>query len=104
MLLKIKKGWEISEHLATDEALYLSRRDWLKTAGIAGIGIATGVGSLQSMMSSATAAPITGFPATRNTAYEIDRPVTNEQDATTYTNFYEFHSISSNHRVSIGLL
>ena len=92
MLLKIKKGWEIPEHLATGEALYLSRRDWLKTAGMAGIGIATGAVGLQSLMSNATAAPIKGFPATRNTAYEIDRPVTNEWDATTYTNFYEFGS------------
>ena len=30
------------------------------------------------------------FPAKRNTAYTLDRPLTNEWDATHYNNFYEF--------------
>ena len=80
------------QHMATDEALFLSRREWLKAAGLAGIGIAAGTAGLSAMMGRASAAPITGFPATRNDSYVIDRALTAEQEATTYTNFYEFGS------------
>ena len=92
MLLKTKKSWEISQHMATDEALFLSRREWLKAAGLAGIGIAAGTAGLSSMMARAVAAPITGFPAPRNNSYSLDRALTAEQEAITYTNFYEFGS------------
>ena len=80
------------QHMATDEALFLSRREWLKAAGLAGIGIAAGTAGLSAMMGRASAAPITGFPATRNDSYVLDRAVTAEQEAITYTNFYEFGS------------
>jgi len=92
MLLKHKKSWEMPQHMATDEALFLSRREWLKAAGLAGIGIAAGTAGLSAMMGRASAAPITGFPATRNDSYVLDRAVTAEQEAITYTNFYEFGS------------
>ena len=78
--------------MATDEALFLSRREWLKAAGLAGIGIAAGTAGLSAMMGRASAAPITGFPATRNDSYVLDRALTAEQEAITYTNFYEFGS------------
>ena len=80
------------QHMATDEALFLSRREWLKAAGLAGIGIAAGTAGLSAMMGRACAAPITGFPATRNDSYVLDRALTAEQEAITYTNFYEFGS------------
>ena len=80
------------QHMATDEALFLSRREWLKAAGLAGIGIAAGTAGLSAMMGRASAAPITGFPATRNDSYVLDRALTAEQEAITYTNFYEFGS------------
>ena len=87
MLLRTKKSWELPESAATDESIYLNRRQWLKTAGFAGLGLAT-----SGMWSGAAAAPITGFPAGRNTAYKLDRAMTDELEATTYTNFYEFGS------------
>jgi methionine sulfoxide reductase catalytic subunit len=92
MFLKHKKSWEMPQHMATDEALFLSRREWLKAAGLAGIGIAAGTAGLSAMMGRAFAAPITGFPATRNDSYVLDRALTAEQEAITYTNFYEFGS------------
>jgi sulfoxide reductase catalytic subunit YedY len=92
MLLKHKKSWEMPQHMVTDEALFLSRREWLKAAGLAGIGIAAGTAGLSAMMGRASAAPITGFPATRNDSYVLDRALTAEQEAITYTNFYEFGS------------
>lgn len=87
MLIRKRPSWHISENNATDEAVYLSRRQWLKTAGIAGVGLSSGL-----LNSAAFSAPITGFPAKRNTAYTIERDITAEVDATTYTNFYEFGS------------
>ena len=80
------------QHMATDEALFLSRREWLKAAGLAGIGIVAGTAGLSAMVGRASAAPITGFPATRNDSYVLDRALTAEQEAITYTNFYEFGS------------
>ncbi|MDP7375771.1 MAG: protein-methionine-sulfoxide reductase catalytic subunit MsrP, partial [Alphaproteobacteria bacterium] len=61
----------------------------------AGAGLASASivgGSVAPLVSSARAASITGFPATRNPAFTLDRPVTVEEEATTYTNFYEFGS------------
>ena len=99
MLIKQKKRWEISENEATDEAVYLNRRQWLKAAGFSGLGLmasglATGLatGLAGGLLNPAHAAPITGFPAARNKAYALDRDITPETDATTYTNFYEFGS------------
>lgn len=87
MLIKQKPSWHISENEVTDEHIYHDRRRWLKAAGYAGLGLSAGVSPLASI-----AAPITGFPAKRNEAYQLDREITNEEDATTYTNFYEFGS------------
>ena len=57
--------------------------------GLAGAGLAA---SSLTPFASALTAPITGFPAGRNDAYRLDRPITVEEEATTYTNFYEFGS------------
>jgi sulfoxide reductase catalytic subunit YedY len=37
-------------------------------------------------------AAIGGYPFERNSAYRLDRAITDEEEATTYTNFYEFGS------------
>ena len=87
MLIKKKPSWHISENHATDEHIYHNRRQWLKAAGLAGLGMSTGLSPF-----GALAAPITGFPAERNPAYVLDRDITDETEATTYTNFYEFGS------------
>ncbi len=85
MYIRQKKSWEISENEATSESLYLNRRKLLQVAGLAGAGLM--IGGTPSF-----AAPISGFPPSRNAKYTLDRALTSEQDATTYTNFYEFGS------------
>lgn len=87
MLLRSRKPWDVIDHKTTDENVYLNRRSFLRAMGLAGSGFATTY-----LMSSAVAAQITGFPAMRNPAFTLDRPVTIEKEATTYTNFYEFGS------------
>lgn len=88
MLIKQKPTWHMSENNVTDEHHYLNRRQWLKMAGIAGAGLA----AAPLLGHSAFAAPITGFPAKRNEDFQLDRDITDEKEATTYTNFYEFGS------------
>ena len=88
MYIKKHKSWALPEHYATAENIYLNRRQLLAKMGIAGAGLAAS----QLPFASAMAAPITGFLAPQNEAYQLDRPLTMESEATTYTNFYEFGS------------
>ncbi len=95
MLIRSRKPWDVIDYKTTDETVYLNRRSLLRAMGIAGAGLASASivgGSFAPLVSSARAASITGFPATRNPAFTLDRPVTVEEEATTYTNFYEFGS------------
>ena len=95
MLIRSRKPWDVIDCKTTDEDVYLNRRNLLRAMGIAGVGLASASvvgGSFAPLVSSARAASISGFPATRNPAYTLDRPVTVEDEATTYTNFYEFGS------------
>lgn len=83
MLIRRRPEWEIAEAAATPESAYLNRR-----ALLAGMG--AGVGLLASGRASFAAADSGRYPAPRNPAYQIDRPLTAEAEATTYNNFYEF--------------
>ena len=95
MLIRSRKPWDVIDYETTDENVYLNRRSLLRAMGIAGAGLASASvvgGSFAPPVSSARAASITDFPATRNPAFTLDRPVTVEEEAVTYTNFYEFGS------------
>ena len=85
MLIQKKPSWFIPENKATAESAYLNRRQILAAMGF---GIAGGMGILPSLAEAA----MSGIPAPRNPAYQLDRDITPEDDATTYTNFYEFGS------------
>ncbi len=85
MLIKKKPSWYIPEHKATAEDVYINRRQILAAMGF---GIAGGLGILPSLAEAA----ISGIPAKRNPGYSLDRDITPKEDATTYTNFYEFGS------------
>jgi len=90
MLIKRKRDWELPESAATPEHIYLNRREWLRAAGFAGLGFgaALAIGGLAGVAQAA----IGGYPFPRNPDFELDRALTDEADATTYTNFYEFGS------------
>ena len=100
MLIKKRPSWAMAEADATSEHIYLNRREWLRAAGFAGLGLTTaltGVGGF-----AAAAATIEGYPAPRNMAYRLDRDITPKDDATTYTNFtnLDHQRISGNGRKS----
>ncbi len=85
MYIRKKKSWEILEKDATPESIFLNRRQLLQSTGMAGVSLIFG-------NATSFAAPIDGFPPIRNAEYTLDRAITSEKDATTYTNFYEFGS------------
>ena len=86
MMIRKPRPWSLSENDITPESVYLNRRQIL-----AGMGMAAGAigGSVIPQLASAA---ITGLPAERNPAFTLDREITDEDEATTYTNFYEFGS------------
>jgi sulfoxide reductase catalytic subunit YedY len=103
--IKIPRGWEMPEKLATPESFYLNRRQILKSLGFSALGaaglywgyrqftgpLAAGFVEAQDLEKfiprSATS---TLYPAKRNPAFKLDRPLTNELVAARYNNFYEF--------------
>ncbi len=96
--IKRSRGWEIPGSLVTPEEVYLARRDFLKKASAAGIGaavLATGCGAGIPSETARITYPEPEswkglYPAKRNTAFTLDRDLTDETVAATYNNFYEF--------------
>jgi len=87
-----KNGWELPERLVTDEAVFLNRRRFLQGGG-AMAGAALAGGGFSAAALSAEEDPSAGlYPVPRNPEYQVSRPITPEETATTYNNFYEFGS------------
>ena len=84
MLVKIPRGWEIPERVATPECSYFGRRAFLQGLGVASLGAARP----QALPAEVPGSPL--YPAKRNSKYTLDRPLTAEHVATGYNNFYEF--------------
>lgn len=89
MLTRSKRGWEMPEREATDESLYLNRRQWLATMGIGSIAASLPLGMARAADNDIAAEL---YPAALNETYQLDRDLTPENLATTYNNFYEFGS------------
>ena len=89
MPIKVRKNWALPEAAVMPEHIYMSRRQLLQAAGVAGAGLAT-------MFAGGAINPVNAaigpYPAPRNEAYVGGRALTPEDEATTYTNFYEFGS------------
>ncbi|CAH1664144.1 protein-methionine-sulfoxide reductase catalytic subunit MsrP [Chelatococcus asaccharovorans] len=79
MFVRAKRGWEIPEREAADEAIFLNRRAFM--AGSGALVLAGGGPAL---------AADSPYPAARNDLYKLTQPVTPESDNTNYNNFYEF--------------
>ena len=95
MLVKIKRGWELPEHMATPEDVYLNRRQIAKTiaAGPIIAGAAPMLLAGQAMAAAPADEPTAGmYPVERNPKYKLDRDITPEKNATSYSNYYEFGS------------
>ncbi|CAH1665305.1 MAG: protein-methionine-sulfoxide reductase catalytic subunit MsrP [Chelatococcus sp.] len=79
MFVRAKRGWDIPEREAVEEAIFLNRRAFM--AGGTAMALAAGGQAL---------AADSPYPAARNDRYKLAQPVTPESDNTNYNNFYEF--------------
>lgn len=100
----IPRSWEKIAPKADDEKIYLKRRDMLKQLGIIGGGLvmSTFMASCREDVSKVPNEFVFEgmdqlYPASPNTEYPLDRPITEEEAATHHNNFYEFiHPDDSN--------
>ena len=100
MLFKEKTGWEITEQSVTDELFFKRRRNLIKR-----IGVGTGVLAAATIVPGAAASQKSEekYEAPRNEKYNFNRPLTDEFDAKTYNNFYEFGSHKSIYKAAQAL-
>ena len=91
MLIKTIHNWELPEASATPEDVFFNRRQLIQAMGL---GAATiGAGALGISKAFGAADPTLDlYPAKRNEAYKLDRPITEEKLNLEYNNFYEFGS------------
>ena len=98
MLIRRRHGWEIAENRATPEPVVMARRSLLgASAGLfAATIVAPGTAQAQWFSPSRLLGgnvkeqPRKPLEAKRSERYVAGRPLTDEQSATTYNNFYEF--------------
>lgn len=102
MLIRRRRGWEIEERHATPEGVFLSRRKFLRAASLTLGGVALAActptavtrGKAEGLDVRDTIPSVElPFPAPRNPAFSLDRPLTDEVVAATYNNFYEFTTV-----------
>ncbi|MPY70753.1 MAG: protein-methionine-sulfoxide reductase catalytic subunit MsrP [Alphaproteobacteria bacterium] len=98
MLIRSRRSWEMAERDATPEPVYRDRRRLVQAMAAGPIllpslaGALLGGGPARAAEDDPSARM---YPAMRNLRYRLDRPVTDEKQATTYINFYEFGSHKS---------
>ena len=86
-----RRGWELPDSEATPEAVFRDRRRLIQAAAAG--SIAAAAWPVAARAATPEADPTADlYPGPRNEAYTLDRPLTPEEVATTYNNFYEFGS------------
>jgi sulfoxide reductase catalytic subunit YedY len=93
----IPPKWQSPERSITPESIFRSRRDFITTMGLCGLGLVAGVplgcgpNENAPKIGAQENPPIPDlYPARSNPHFILDRPVTNEAYAASYNNFYEF--------------
>jgi methionine sulfoxide reductase catalytic subunit len=92
MLVRIKRGWELPERLATPESVYADRRRLVQAMALGPLLAAAGPLLRQARAAAEADPSALLYPVKRNDAFALDRPLTDEELVTTYNNFYEFGS------------
>lgn len=104
MLIQRRKSWEIAESEATPEAVFLNRRSLLSGAVALGAGTIAAHFSAGPGFAAEAADPSAGlYPAKKNEAFKLDRPLTPENVNAQYNNFYEFGSTKNIARAAEAL-
>src|SRR5215207_5208629 len=87
-----RRGWELPEHLATPEHVFLDRRAFIGAVlGTMASALAPELASAQRIADLPDPTKDL-YPIRRNERFTLDRPLTDEQVNATYNNFYEFGS------------
>jgi methionine sulfoxide reductase catalytic subunit len=86
-----RRGWEIPERLATPEHVVFNRRAFLAASGAAALSLSPEL-ALAQRIADLPDPTKDLYPAKRNAAYVLDRPITDEKINNSYNNFYEFGS------------
>jgi len=86
-----RHGWEMPEHLATPEHVFLDRRAFL-SATAAAATMALPELALAQRLTDQPDPTIDLYPGKRNEKYQLDRAITDETINGNYNNFYEFGS------------
>ena len=89
-----RRGWEIAERLATPEHLFFDRRAFVAASGALALGFSP-KGAAAQRVADLPDPTQDLYPAKRNDAYKLDRPITPEKTNLTYNNFYEFTTSKS---------
>lgn len=96
--------WHLPERLVTSENAFHNRRQFLRQLGLTGAGLLTAsligcnksesgprsTADLPMTTDNSPIVPVKGFPASRNAEFNPGWRLTNEKEASTYNNFYEF--------------
>lgn len=95
MLIKIPRGWELPEAMATDEAVFIDRRNLMKGLAAGSILAATSTALPWRGANAATGDEDPSahlYPLKRNEKFKLDRDITPADVNAKYNNFYEFGS------------
>ena len=104
MLIQRRKSWQIAEREATPEAVFLNRRSLMSGAAALGGGTIAAQFSVGPGFAAEAADPSAGlYPAKKNEAFKLDRPLTPENVNAQYNNFYEFGSTKTIARAAEAL-
>lgn len=87
-----RPGWYLKESAATDESAYLNRRELVAAIAAGPILLASG-GALAQRATDDPSAKL--YPLKRNETFVLDRALTDEKEATSYNNFYEYGTSKS---------
>jgi sulfoxide reductase catalytic subunit YedY len=95
--IKIPQPWDMPEHQITPESLYWNRRQILRALGCTGLGMAGVLAGCRSSQEAEQqiqqrAQTLQKLQVSRNEAFTLDRPLTEEKVASRFNNFYEFSS------------
>jgi methionine sulfoxide reductase catalytic subunit len=86
-----RRGWEIPEREATPEHIFMDRRAFLAASGAAAAAIGLPVSQAVAQRVADLPDPTADlYPAKRNEAFTLDRPLTDEKVNASYNNFFEF--------------
>jgi sulfoxide reductase catalytic subunit YedY len=88
VIIKTKQPWDVAYSAITPEPVYRSRREFLRTAAAGTLAAAAGT-----VLAGCESSPVSAQGAlqfTRNAALSVTEAVNSYEELTTYNNFYEF--------------